>query len=272
LWLERFTNADSPLLQTLCAPAASAVRAAAVLASTIVGSAVERRLVGTPLPGTPAELLLHTPRAQAAPRLVHSAAGEVTLLERVDQEFPPVWLYGAGHVGQALARILVELPVALTWIDAREALIPAELCDAWSRAAGADPVASVAAAPAGTRFVVLTHSHALDYALCRAILARGDFSWAGLIGSASKAARFRSRLARDQFSEVAIARLVCPIGIDGIASKWPAAIAVGVAAQLLRDLSMSAEMLEDAGQPGRERAAAIVSTRCAERDCAGCGS
>ena len=130
----------------------------------------------------------------------------------------------------------------------------------------------MAAAPAGTRFVVLTHSHALDYALCRAILARGDFSWAGLIGSASKAARFRARLAREQFSKASIARLVCPIGIGGIASKWPAAIAVAVAAQLLRDLSLGAESLDEARHAAPAREAAIESARCGERDCAGCGS
>lgn len=272
LWLERFADADSSAVRALCAVSAAAGRDGAVLASTIVGSTVERRIVSAPEAGSPAEQLLRTPRAQALPRLIGVAAHEVTLLERLDQDFPPVWLYGAGHVGQALARILADLPVSLTWIDAREALIPAELRDAWSRAAGADPVASVAAAPAGTRFVVLTHSHALDYALCRAILARGDFAWAGLIGSASKAARFRSRLGREQFSKACIARLVCPIGIGGIASKWPAAIAVGVAAQLLRDLSMSAECLDDAGRRGRALESALESARCGERDCAGCGS
>jgi len=87
---------------------------------------------------------------------------------------------------------------------------------------------------------VLTHSHPLDFALCRAILQRADSAWIGLIGSASKAARFRSRLAREGLSAEAIARLVCPIGIDGITSKWPAAIAVAVAAQILQDLAGTA--------------------------------
>lgn len=273
LWLERFTRADSGFVQALRDTAVArrlgaGDGAAAVLVSTSAGAELRRQIVRAPDAGGPADLLLRAPRGQAAPRLIRAPGGEITLLERLDQELPAIWLYGAGHVGQALARILAELPVSLTWIDGREALIPADLRDRDLLERGADPVASVASAPAGVRFVVMTHSHALDYALCRAILARGDFAWAGLIGSSSKAARFRSRLAREKFSDASIARLVCPIGIDGIASKWPAAIAVGIAAQLLRDLSPSGEAAVDA----KEAQAAALPASCRERDCAGCGS
>jgi xanthine dehydrogenase accessory factor len=171
-----------------------------------------------------------------APRLVRLGAAGASLLERLDPGLPPLWLYGAGHVGQALARILAELPVRLTWIDSRAGLVPAAgATPRWLYEA--DPAAAVGAAPPGTYFVVLTHSHPLDYALCGAILRRKDFAWVGLIGSMSKAARFRARLARDGFTADLIARLICPIGIAGIASKWPAAIAVGVAAQVLRAVS-----------------------------------
>jgi len=81
---------------------------------------------------------------------------------------------------------------------------------------------------------VLTHDHALDYALCRSILRRGDSSWLGLIGSASKSAHFRSRLLRDGISGETLSALTCPIGIPGIASKLPASIAISIAAQLLQ--------------------------------------
>jgi xanthine dehydrogenase accessory factor len=87
-----------------------------------------------------------------------------------------------------------------------------------------------------------------------------------LIGSSSKAARFRARLARDGLEPKAIAALVCPIGIDGISSKWPAAIAVGVAAQLMRDIS--------AGAAGRQHAPATpeAEATCAGVACANCGA
>jgi xanthine dehydrogenase accessory factor len=177
-----------------------------------------------------------------------------------------LWLFGAGHVGQALARMLVELPVHLTWIDSRAELLPAQHCDSMQILHSADPVGSVAAAPALARFLVLTHSHPLDYALCRSVLQRGDFAWVGLIGSQSKAARFRARLAREGLSSELIARLVCPIGVAGIASKWPAAIAVGVAAQLLRDLAAEAS-LERRPEP-----AIAGSIDCGSERCGSCGA
>ena len=125
-------------------------------------------------------------------------------------------------------------------------------------------------APAAARFLVMTHDHALDYALCRAILVRGDFAWLGLIGSKSKGARFRSRLERDGLTPEAIRRLVCPIGVEGVESKWPAAIAVGVAAQLLRSPEHSL------GAGSRERAARSTPPEpaevCPPGGCAACTS
>jgi xanthine dehydrogenase accessory factor len=96
------------------------------------------------------------------------------------------------------------------------------------------PTNLVDTAPPGTHYVVLTHDHALDYELCRLVLARVDAGWLGLIGSASKSARFRSRLLRDGISRERLSALNCPIGVDGIASKLPAAIAIAIAAQLLQ--------------------------------------
>jgi xanthine dehydrogenase accessory factor len=104
----------------------------------------------------------------------------------------------------------------------------------------------------------------LDYALCRAILQRADFGWLGLIGSKSKAARFRSRLAREGVNTDLIARLVCPIGIGGIECKWPAAIAVAIAAQLLRKISGSAVQTHLGGTH--------VAPHCAADNCETCGS
>jgi xanthine dehydrogenase accessory factor len=116
------------------------------------------------------------------------------------------------------------------------------------------PEAEVAAAPPAAFYLVLTHSHDLDYEIVRAILARDDFAWAGLIGSATKRRRFEQRLARQGVAQQRIARLVCPIGIAGIESKLPGAIAVAVAAQLQQalearaagELPLSARAADDA--------------------------
>jgi xanthine dehydrogenase accessory factor len=237
VWMERYTRADLGLLES---GSLAARRGATVLMSTIRRSTVERRIACHRGMDIEASQLLQAPYARAAPRIRRDANGEVTLFERLDDVLPPVWLYGAGHVGQALARILAELPLRLTWIDSRAGQFPAQVPAAVVVVHSTDPVESLAAAPAGTRFLVMTHSHPVDYALCRAVLARNDFAWAGVIGSKSKAARFRSRLASDGFERDTIARLTCPIGIGGIASKWPAAIAVGVAAQVMRDISVQA--------------------------------
>jgi hypothetical protein len=168
---------------------------------------------------------------------MRNAADELTFIERLDNEFPAVWLYGAGHVGQALARILAELPLRLTWIDSRAELFPETLGGGVRILHDTDSVASVSEAPVGAYFIVMSHSHPLDFALCHALLERNDFAWLGLIGSASKAARFRSRLRRAGLGPDVIGKLVCPIGVDGIESKWPAAIAVAVAAQLMQRIS-----------------------------------
>jgi xanthine dehydrogenase accessory factor len=263
VWMERYTRADLGLLE---AATLAAQRGAAVLESKPTGMGVERRVVCHAGADAESNQLLRAPPARAMPRLRCNAAGDATLLERLDDALPPLWLYGAGHVGQALARILMELPLRLTWVDSRAEQFPAHNVAAVEICNTPDPVASVAQAPRGARFLVMTHSHPLDYALCRTILARNDFAWAGLIGSMSKAARFRSRLARDGVGAAAIARLVCPIGIDGITSKWPAAIAVGVAAQVMQHISA------DVDAERRRHTTAPIGNDCPRIACSSCGS
>jgi xanthine dehydrogenase accessory factor len=205
------------------------------------------------------------------------------LIERLDDEFPAVWLYGAGHVGHALARILVDLPLRLTWIDSRAELLPDTLGGGARILRDPDSVATVSEAPVGAYFIVMSHSHPLDFALCHALLERNDFAWLGLIGSLSKAARFRSRLTRAGMGPDVIRKLVCPIGVDGIESKWPAAIAVAVAAQLMQQISAAAverpeHLLEVPGAPRAQSARATAGRLeaaggdCAPESCATCGS
>jgi xanthine dehydrogenase accessory factor len=269
LWFERHERSHTAMLR---AAEAAAARGGAVLVSRAArGDAAHdggrHFLIAAPGEDEVGDRLLRAPRSGT--QLRRDPGGGTALFERIDDALPALWLYGAGHVGQAAARIFAELPLRLTWIDSRDALPPPS-SPAVQILHTADPPASVAGAPAGAHFLVMTHSHALDYALCRAILRRSDFAWAGLIGSMSKAARFRSRLARDGLGAAAIARLVCPIGIEGIRSKWPAAIAVGVAAQLLRLWSAAEET------DGFERAAPLALGRvpaepeCVPGACAAC--
>jgi xanthine dehydrogenase accessory factor len=180
-----------------------------------------------------------------------------------------LWIYGAGHVGQALVRLLMDLDVfQITWIDPRPELLPADLPDSVTVLASPAPADTLADAPAACRFIVLTHDHALDYALCRGILGRPDASpdapWLGLIGSSSKAARFRSRLLRDGVERTRLAALHCPIGLGGT-SKLPAAIAIDIAAQLLQLQAGAAAAAADTPREPAVRAADCTG------HCADCG-
>ena len=266
LWLERFTRDDLDILHA--ADAAGARGAAAVWSTSIRGVSVERGVVRRPGTDAMADQLLREPRQRARPLLIRKPNGDVTFLERLDDDLPAVWLYGAGHVGQALARILMELPLRLTWIDSRPEMFPKTLPESVRILDDADTLATVSEAPVGAYFTVMSHSHPLDYALCHALLERNDFAWLGLIGSDSKAARFRSRLARAGLGAEIIANLVCPIGVAGIASKWPAAIAVGVAAQLLQRISSAAERPELL----HHAAALLPHKDCSAETCATCGT
>ena len=147
---------------------------------------------------------------------------------------PTVQLYGAGHVGRALATILGTLEVAVRWIDERETEFPTTASVASIERVCVDPVeAEVDDAPADAFHLVLTHRHDLDLRIVEAILRRGDFAFLGLIGSTTKRRRFVQLLRQRGFDDASLDRIACPIGIAGIASKEPAQIAIAVAAQLL---------------------------------------
>lgn len=146
----------------------------------------------------------------------------------------PLVLFGAGHVGRALVLALAPLPFRIRWLDTRADAFPAHV-PANARAIHADePGLEIARAPPGAFVLVMTHSHPLDMALTAGALAREDLPFVGLIGSATKRARFERRFREVGVPEVRIAALVCPIGLPGIRAKDPASIAAATAAQLLQ--------------------------------------
>ena len=155
-------------------------------------------------------------------------------VEPLARRMVPLTIYGAGHVGRALVRVLQDLPFAITWADTAAARFPDPLPPHVHVQATPDLPALAAAAPAGAWHIVMTYSHALDLAICHAVLRRGDFGHLGLIGSATKRARFLKRLAELGIAPAALARLSCPIGLPGLGGKEPGMIAVAVAAQLVQ--------------------------------------
>ena len=159
--------------------------------------------------------------------------GTAQLTERFGEQRRNVYLFGAGHVGRALMLTLAPLPFAVTWVDQRPDAFPTVI-PANIRAIQSPEVASVLdSAPDGAFIVVMTHSHPLDLEIVHNALMIGRFGYVGVIGSASKRARFSRRLRNAGLDPASISSLVCPIGIGDIRSKEPAAIAVSVAAELI---------------------------------------
>lgn len=141
-------------------------------------------------------------------------------------------VFGAGHVGSAVVSALAGLDCNIRWIDSRRKMfrkVPTNV-----RAIEAsDPALEVAAMPADSFYLVMTHSHAMDFDICDRILRRRDARYCGLIGSKSKRRRFEKRYRQQGMPQSVIDQLICPIGVDGISGKKPAEIAVAAAAEIL---------------------------------------
>ena len=176
--------------------------------------------------------------------------GEVKmLLEVVNPARPAVAIFGVGHVGLALARILVTLDLDLHLIDSRAAQLAPERLVVLEVDAQASiqlhhspiPELVLEDLPAHAHLLVMTHDHAEDAAILDAALRRAPGGFLGLIGSGAKWVRFREQLLSLGHTPATLERVTTPIGVPGIASKRPEMIAVAVAAQI-------AGLLEGVGQ------------------------
>lgn len=150
-------------------------------------------------------------------------------------------VFGAGHVGSAVVRALSGLDCNIRWIDSRRNMfrdVPGNV----RAIEAAEPALEVAAMPPGSFYLVMTHSHSMDFDICDRILQRGDERYCGLIGSLSKRRRFEKRYRQQGMAQGVIDRLVCPIGVDGISGKKPAEIAVSVAAEVLKTRELAADV------------------------------
>ena len=169
-------------------------------------------------------------------RLRHAdAASRACLAAEVaedDAALPLVFVFGAGHVGRALAQILALLPVQLEVIDTRREELD-ELPATIAARAVAMPEAVVRAAPQGSSYVILTHDHALDFLIAQEALARTDAPYVGMVGSMTKRARFSSWYRGEGGDAKALERLILPIGQMGLGDKRPAVIAALAAAEIM---------------------------------------
>lgn len=221
--IETFDPSDIAEIDALAAHEATGVFATS--GQVEAGGRIRRAVV--PMTGDTAEL----PWA----RLGRAAASGCLALDEVFGDLrTPLLLFGAGHVGRAVVLALAPLPFRLRWIDPRAEAFPRHVPAHVETIRAADPPAEIAMAPAGAFVLVMTHDHPLDLAVVAAALRRPDLPFVGLIGSATKRARFRKRLQAAGLPGEALARFVCPIGIGGITGKEPAVIAASAVAQLLQ--------------------------------------
>ena len=163
-----------------------------------------------------------------------------TIIENFYNPRTDLLLFGAGHVGRALVMALAALPFHIRWIDQRADAFPALLPANVQSVVTDTPEDEIETAFPDSFVLVMTHSHALDLAITSAALKRGGFGYVGLIGSATKRARFIKRMQEAAISDDQIAKLICPIGVPGIHGKDPAIIAASVTAHLLQTLEQHA--------------------------------
>ena len=185
--------------------------------------------------------------------LAFEAVAEET--ERMDSVALPapdfhLMLFGAGHVGRAVVKVLSELSCAVTWVDSREGEFPKDIPANVQCVCTDAPECEVDLPGAGSYFLVMTHSHALDQTLSERIFKRADFAYFGLIGSVSKRRQFERRLLQRGIPHAQLATMNCPVGVAGIDGKEPATIAIAVAAEILQRQSEIACATQSV-EPGR---------------------
>lgn len=157
----------------------------------------------------------------------------VLLFEPMDQPQAQIALFGAGHVGRALAPLLASLPCKVRWIDSRESEFPEQVPAGVEKVANDEVVDEVDALPSGSYFIVMTHNHQLDLELTAAILKRNDFAYFGLIGSRTKRVKFEHRLRERGFASETVQRMRCPMGLAEVKGKLPVEIAISIAGEII---------------------------------------
>ncbi|MDN5813307.1 MULTISPECIES: xanthine dehydrogenase accessory protein XdhC [unclassified Arthrobacter] len=167
--------------------------------------------------------------------------GTVRVLMEPIGRRPTVAVFGAGHVGKELARILSRTELTLHLADTRRGMVDETLTATLSEGPATvhlhtlpAPETLIAELPDDAHVLILTHDHAEDLILCDAALRRGSLGSIGVIGSSAKWSRFRKKLAAEGHADAAIERIQCPIGVPDLTGKHPAVIAISVAADLMR--------------------------------------
>ena len=220
-----------PDLGQCCGGAVSLLTEVYTAANLPQGPVVARSIDGSAMP-LDVKRLLSTARSQGVLPPCQMLQG--WFIEPIAAPQRNIWIWGAGHVGRALVDVLSPLPdVALTWVDIATDRFPNHPANIRTLPVP-NPENAVKLAPKQAEHLIVSYSHALDLELCHRLLLH-DFRFCGLIGSASKWARFRSRLAALGHPPETISRITCPIGNPAF-GKHPQAIAISVGSEMLRSI------------------------------------
>jgi len=188
------------------------------------------------------------PFASGAPARPAAARGVGDVYVEPEAEAPAVlFLYGAGHVGRAVAKAFEDLPFHIFWVDMAPERFPERMPANVERLVARDMGRAAAHAPSGAWHAVMTYDHAIDLDICRQVLARGDFAYLGLIASRTKRARFLARLRASGLPDATVARLHAPLGLPGLQAKSPAVIAASLAGDLLQRRAAALGAVVDEG-------------------------
>lgn len=255
-WLETLSRLEEPsVLVTVARVRGHAPRGAGskmiVTASEIYGSVGGGNLEQTAVEKARALLTRQSPRPELLTVIlslksgthgVQCCGGEATLLlEPINPTRPTVAIFGAGHIGRALVRVLGTLPIELYLVDSRSAQLEPDFPDlevTLHKQHAQIPETVLERLPSGAHLLIMTHDHAEDIAILDTALRRNDFGLIGLIGSSAKWAHFRRELTKQGHTEQALNRVTTPIGLPGVPGKSPQAIAIATAAQLLKVLEL----------------------------------
>ena len=227
-----------PALGQCCGGAVTLVTEVFTASTLPQGPIVARSVDGSPMP-LAVQRLMAQARGQGAQPVTQLLQG--WLVEPVLTPKRQLWLWGAGHVGRAIAAVMAPLPdLSITWVDVALDRFPDAIPMGVTALPAPDLAQAMALAPRDAEHLILTFSHLFDLDICHSALIHG-FLRCGLIGSATKWVRFQKRLTELGHSPIEIAKITCPIGQPAL-GKHPQAIALGVAAEFLHQAQSHAQV------------------------------
>ena len=174
-------------------------------------------------------------------KLGQCCGGRVQVLMEPVNSKPKLVVFGAGHVGKELVDIAAELPINIDWIDERQEQFPNKSYQNVKQIIPIDSTLVLEDLEGHEAVVILTHNHALDLSLCESLMRLKHRAYIGLIGSRTKWKRFENQLLQRDFSPELVSQIQCPVGVRGVASKNPRAIAISILAQLLQNIQLPGE-------------------------------